>query len=211
MTSIVVIRPEDQQAARDASRVADRLVLAIASSNHNSRELRGGRNQVTRAEVEASIPGASLVLYVGHGEADALVGATRLIDVDNIRLAAGSLFVAIACHSAARLGPQAILHGVDAYLGWETWLTLLTPSVYGDPFGEALEHAFVDLFQGISIGRAAQSLSLELHKVVDFYRSGPGSADPNAVFGAVFAYWDANHLVVRGDGSASILAFEGTS
>jgi hypothetical protein len=208
MTSIVVIRPEDQQVARDASRVADRLVLAVANSSHDSLELRGHRTQITRAQIEASIPGANLVLYVGHGEADALVGLTRLIDSSNIGLAAGSLFVAIACHSAARLGPQAILRGVEAYLGWETWLTLLTPSVYGDPFGQAFERALMELFQEISIGKAARYLSLELNKVVDFYRSGPGAADPNAVFGAAFAYWDANHIVVRGDGSASLKTLE---
>jgi hypothetical protein len=62
-----------------------------------------------------------------------------------------SLIVALACRSAAGLGPVAIASGVRAYWGWSDALILVLPD---NPFQTVVEPALTSLLLGDTVGDA---------------------------------------------------------
>jgi hypothetical protein len=81
-------------------------------------------------EAPRRLANARSVLYVGHGDADAL-GKPPVIDASNVGQIKGVL-VAIACDSGERLGPAAVAGGTSAYVGFAGDVPVVNARSYDD-------------------------------------------------------------------------------
>jgi hypothetical protein len=107
--------------------------------------------------------GSEYTLY-GHprsGRPDAIERWVPVIDETNIALCAGTLVSAVACSSAAGLGPLAVAEGATGYLGYSEPLVGAWLDSNIERFGEAANAANYALLEGKSpleafvIGRRA--------------------------------------------------------
>jgi len=202
MSDLCLIRPANNAAAVELANWGSSLARDIASSSHS---LRKDIYSVaaTRAAVEKELGPSRATLFFGHGRKSRLEGySSDVIDSSNVGKAAGNILIAIACWSAAKLGPDAFSAGVEAYLGFDEQFVWLS----GDP-----EHQFEPaalsgiremLNSGADIAVCATTTQTEFDSVFAFYKTGAGSARPNAIVGWLAAAWDRDHLVVLGKGSA---------
>lgn len=130
------------------------------------------------------------VFFFGHGGEDELIGTNGqpAVDRTNIANAQGKVVIAVACLAGRSLGPDAIIAGVEAFLGWNVKLLWLKPPAGQlGPFGSAIVDSLEILGQGTRVERAKERLRSSLDDVATYYLTGAGSGGANATL----AYYGA--------------------
>jgi hypothetical protein len=110
----IVVLMETDESDRRASRVWGGSLLPPENPNP-APDLHVVSNP-SRAELEQLLSDADGLIYFGHGSADAL-GHPAILDPANVDRAAGTV-IAVACNSAAELGPKAVAASTETYIGW---------------------------------------------------------------------------------------------
>lgn len=120
MTDILLVRPADDPAAVTVGSWGQ-AVRQMAPGTSSSVDL-AGASSASRAAVDGVLsPTVRHLFWFGHGEDDALVNTgARIVELGNVVKVTESV-VAIACYSAAKLGPAAVSANVGpkAYLGFD--------------------------------------------------------------------------------------------
>jgi len=162
MGAFLLIRPQDDAAAEQASTWCDRLADELIAAGH---ELLGDVDDGTppsAASIEAALDmPADLVCYFGHGAPDAwLTDGKATIDKVSAGAAAGKVVVSIACLTSRELGPAAVDAGVRSWLGFTIKVPVILPHKNVDIVGEALLAGLRALAQGATLGDVRDSLIL---------------------------------------------------
>jgi hypothetical protein len=124
MGRLLILTRRDEVDAHMAERWATPLFAEQSSNGGKELRILDGPS---RQEVEAQLAGVRTVAYFGHGVRNAL-GAPPLLDLANIGQANG-VIVAVACRSAAGLGPAALAAGAQGYVGFRDELPVIDSPV----------------------------------------------------------------------------------
>ena len=161
---------------------------------------------VTRGSIEQSARDHDLVLYAGHGEWGQLYCTEQtpesLLDAQNVWCLRGRTVVAFACRSGRDLGPQAVDHGADGYLGFTDDLVWPMNARALPAFSLAMSKGVSVLVNGGSLGQMRDVLTDEHLAIYEHYWRGPGRSAQDSHVYAMFAEHFAFRLVVHGDAGA---------
>ena len=82
-----------------------------------------------RSKFEDNIEGCKQFIFYGHGNSNKLVGQDKnaLCDFANAGLLKGKRVYAVSCLSGRKLGPYAVKHGAERYIGWDTTFVWTIP------------------------------------------------------------------------------------
>lgn len=134
MPVALVIAPFHDRATEITSECARIAVEILEENGFHVYTLE--KDDATRDKLEEFLrkhPETRLIIYMGHGDEDKLLGqlpqgeVNPLIDLTNVDLLAGKVVVAVACLSGRRLGMSAIAHDAKAYLGWDDLVYIALP------------------------------------------------------------------------------------
>lgn len=203
MADFLLIRPANDAAALDLSNWCTNLIPTLAAGGHTvAGDLHA--TAATRAAIRSNLPAKRCVTFWGHGTSTQLRGAGGpLVDTANVGLAAGSIFLAIACSSADVLGPDAISQGVEAWLGFNN----LFVWVSRDPdrqFEPAIAAGVKDLIAGGDVDSARAAIFTGLQRAFVFYQTGAGRGTTNSTFGWLAASHDSSRLTLVGNPAATL-------
>lgn len=158
----------------------------------------------SRETVTRNMQDAAAVFYFGHGDPDAWItcdGAVRFADAATIAVAKEKLVVAMACFSGDQLGDAAIAAGVRTYVGFTKRLFAIKSS---PEFASAGTSALSVLLHGAPAEKFAAALRHEFERLVEYFKSGPGSGRPNSTASWLAAFRSANCIVLKGDAQATL-------
>ena len=204
MGRFCTIRPANDVAALELSMWCSALHPVIGTSGHElTKDIYA--SSAVRSTFSGAVGNADCVLFFGHGSETELLGERNVAFVDgmNISLAAGKVFIAVACSSARVLGPVAIQNSVKSYLGFNGLLVW----IHGDPnnqFQPATTIGIRRLLLGGTTGDARLKMFEAFGNAVDFYLNGTGRGTANSAIGWLAAYWDQQHLVLLGYTKAAL-------
>ncbi|GAT03711.1 C25 family cysteine peptidase [Mycolicibacterium fortuitum] len=202
MGEYVGICPRDDGHSRIASdwytRLSDRLKRSGHIEKYYLSDKRGADYSTIRIALAEVGPG--LVLYFGHGTADAwTVQGKAVTHSSDAAVAKGKAVVSVACKTGRNLGPDAVNGGVVAWLGFTIPVPTIAPHGRLDPLGDAIVDGIAQLGNGGSMADARAALEAELRALSDEYRSGGRfSHHPNAVIGFWACGWLADNVSLAG-------------
>ena len=200
MSNLVVICPESDRVEQLMSGAWAQVFLGGAAATQSAVQCLLG-SEVTRTAITEVLVRDTGLLYFGHGFADRL-GATSLVDAENVDSVAGGLIVAFACYSALELGPEAIRRKVQAYVGFDDLL-----AVYEAPSRSIAPGVIASLdrlAEGGSVAEACETLVQALDEVVDEYAYGAGRRHPDSPNIFLTALLMKRTLAICGDDSYSL-------
>jgi hypothetical protein len=164
---------------------------------------RGGR-KASRQAVSGALSGGHAVFFFGHGTHGALVGAhVPVLDRQNISLTNRQIVVAIDCEACRELGTVAITEGARVFLGFSD--RLAWPRLFAQEFEYAVTSALEELWQGASLGEAADAMRTNFDALENRYKESP---HPSAPLIWTFAFWNRCHLELKGDDSVTFVKAE---
>jgi hypothetical protein len=204
MAHLLFVRPADDSAAGQIATLGQ--ALRLLATAFTTTDLHGP--QANRTNVDADLPNATSLFYVGHGSPAALVACgAALVDQQNVGTLEGGIVVAVACYAATTLGPQAVqTTNVEAFLGFddEFGLPLLAPA----PMAMAVVDGLRGLLtQGDDIGSAADELRQGCARAkVDCKTNGSSYGLSRSDARTAWLYAKSNHYSVclSGDTSAKL-------
>jgi hypothetical protein len=162
---------------------------------------------VSRGQLETWLSSRlAAVVFFCHGQPDSLGNAVSLLDLENAGMCRGWLVIAIACHSALRLGPAAIEEGARSYLGFKhefSW-----PLQYSRPFGDAVMAGLRPILEGAPIEAGERRMKEEFLNLYDRFKNGSARRQNNSTLFWMSALLNAETLCLLGDPQASILDIE---
>ncbi len=201
--SVTVIHPANDASALELSNWCRNLLSYINGGPGLGANRYAG--SADRTSIGGALRNAQAVLFYGHGSDAELLGASwPIIDAENIGLAAGSIFVAIACSSAKVLGPTSVKRGVTAYLGFRDRFVWVSRDPDDGCFEEAINSGVSKLIDGGTAADALDSMSSALGDIVEYYLNGEGKKSPNRAIGWLAAYWDQQHIELHGLNTARL-------
>jgi hypothetical protein len=202
MADFTLIRPANDAAALELSNWCAALIPTIQANHSIAHDLYAGA--ATRTSVDTALKGVRCILFFGHGKDAELLGASgALVDTVNAGFAQGAILIAIACSSAKVLGPDAVHHGVSAYLGFKDRFVWISR----DPdhqFEAAATAGISRLLASDEIGAALGEMQAYFRSAVLYYLNGTGRTSPNRAIGWLAAFWDLQHLELQGTDSARL-------
>jgi Peptidase family C25 len=205
MSTFVVIRPQDDAVARQASDWCDKLVNVLTQQGGHIKM--GDVNSACPASqatiVSAMQKNSQLVFYFGHGTTDAwTVTNTNVIDPSSISCASRNAVVSIACKTGQQMGSDAITAGAIFWLGFTIKVPVIRPYKNIDPIGEAIYGALAGFGSSKSAQEVHRDLIQKLDRVATEYDTGGKfSKHPEATMGYFFAMVLRDHIVVHGNPS----------
>ncbi|WP_281859001.1 hypothetical protein [Litoreibacter halocynthiae] len=198
MARITVIRPENDATEMVLSGWGHMVISAIyPDKNLKIIDLYG--RKASREAVEVYSSGSDVILYFGHGAEDRLGADVPLLDILNARCLENSVVVAVSCHSARALGPEAIAQGARAFLGFDDILTVYfgQPSLFLQAFEEPLAQLILN---ETSAGDAQSQIRETFQQIEDLYRTNPEySSHPDATIIWMAAHINRKNCVIEGD------------
>ena len=201
MSDFSVIRPEDDNVARQTSGWCDELIRKFTANGHRLADDVNQWTPADQASMVARMGGTTdLICYFGHGETDCwLTNGTATIDANTIHHAAGKAVISIACDTACNFGPDAITAGVVAWLGFTILVAVMAPHKNQDPIGEAIVDGLELLGNGRTMQEARDEIAANLDQlVVRFHSGGSLASHPAAAFGYYASMAMRDHVVVHG-------------
>jgi hypothetical protein len=205
MGKFVVIRPEDDAAAEQASAWCSALVAELAARGHTLVEEVDELTPADTGSIEAALSApATLVCYFGHGTPDSWqTNGETTIDKSNAGAAASKVVVSIACFTGRNLGPDAVNAGVTSWLGFTMKIPVIAPYKALDPVGEALVRGLEDLSTAGTIGDVRDSLITAFDELaVDYDDGGALAGHPAQPVGYYGALALKANVVVAGSKTA---------
>jgi hypothetical protein len=199
--AFVVVRPQDDAAAQQASDWCDELVTELQARGHVLVNEVDWQTPADVSSIDAAMRSkAELVCYFGHGAPDAwLTDDQTTIDRANVKAATGKAVASVTCLTGRELGPDAITSGVIAWLGFTIRVPALTPHKNADPFGEAIINGLRELAFGATMGDTGDSVVRECEQLVtDFDTGGRFHGHPAWQVGYYGALALKDHLIVNG-------------
>lgn len=201
MSAFVIVRPQDDSAARQASDWCDALVAKFIAFGHTLVDDVDEATPAEAPEIERAMRAeARLVCYFGHGDRDAWhTDDQPMIDRGNVKAAAGKAVLSIACLTSRELGPDAVTAGVVTWLGFTIKVPVLVPHKNADPFGEAIVAALAGLASGATMGDVRDALVAACEQlVVEFDQSGRFHGHPAQPVGYYGALALQSHVSLHG-------------
>ncbi len=203
MSSVSYLRPNNpgDPAASDLHNWSVELQTRLAV-DHATAAVIDDSSPCDRTRAAIALAAADLILFFGHGSPTDLVGTdgASAVDKSNIAIASGRSLVAVACLAGRDLGPDAITAGVEVFLGWNAKLLWLAPPPGGlGEFGSAIVDSLAIFGTGASVEQVKERLRDELDAVAEYYRTGPGSTNPDALIAYYGAAAAAGQVAVCGN------------
>jgi len=160
----------------------------------------------SRANLKDAIDRNPIKLFFpcDHGDKDVLYGRSGEIAVSmvNAGLLEGTITSALACLSAAELGPEVIRKGGLAYIGYdEVYGFYTTGDVPVDGFKESAVKVDIELINENTTGDAHKASIKEYDKWIDYWDK---SEDPYAGDYMTWLVWDKEHLKLLGDSRVNL-------
>src|SRR5271170_1072860 len=120
MGSVILIRPRDDAASRQASDWGDSLRNTFAGIGHTIAANADDTTPPDRVNILRALgKAADLVCYFGHGDEKSwLTNAGQTLDARNVTTLRKKTIVSVACKTACTLGPDAITAGAECWLGF---------------------------------------------------------------------------------------------
>jgi hypothetical protein len=203
--SFAIIRPRDDQQARQASDWADELIKQLTAGAHRRIADIDDRTPPDAANILGALAGSSdLVCYFGHGDENSwLTGQLPTLDTGSATAAKGSpangrAIVSVACKTGCNLGPAAITAGVQAWLGFTTKIAAIKPHKTTDPIGSAIVDGLALLGNRGTMQQARDQLASNFDQLVTDYDTGRYMMHPEAEIGYFAAMAMRDHVVVHG-------------
>lgn len=196
-----LIRPEDDAVTQQASDWATALDKGLGANGHSLDIDVRDITPPDRTNIEAAINGLSdVIFYFGHGDEQSWkTNGQPTLDSTNASQASGKTVVSVACKTGRSLGPDAILAGVDAWLGFNISVAVVRPYKGFDPLGEAIVEALEFLGQGGSVQFARNILEVKLEQVASDHDTGKFKNHPDAPLIYFSALAMQANLVVLGN------------
>jgi hypothetical protein len=201
VATALFIRPEGDPAATDLSEWCAELIATTVAAGHAVEDLQG--EAATRGRVEEVLAGAEAVFFFGHGDWDALPDASGspLVDRANVSLASGHGIVAMACDTGYTFGPDAIVQGVEAFLGFIEDFAWPPPCrIDGeDHFKGVVVEALRPLVEGGTIQDSTDALREGFERVHRHYRYDAGRNDSSNPLAYMLADLNRYRVVLLGN------------
>ena len=205
MGTFIAVHPDNvnDAAAGDLSNWCTEATRRASAKGHTLSSEVTRSTPCDRANVDTALAAlGDVFFFFGHGTEDDLKGEHRASVVDNRNAthAKGKVVVAIACESGRGLGPDAIVAGVRAYLGFNIKLAWIPP-YRGQPdvFKDAMLSSLDVLIDGGSVQDLRDELYSQLTVVADYYGKGAGSKYHNALNGYFVAHAVKDNIAGLGD------------
>jgi hypothetical protein len=200
MGDLVVVRPRDDDHARQASDWCDELVAALSIDGHNVvvdvDDTAPADSQTIRA---ALVQAARLIVYFGHGdERSWLTLGAPTVDSTNVDAVAGKAVVSVACRTGKVLGPDAITAGAVAWLGFTIKVPVIAPHKNRDPIGDAICDGLGTLAGG-TMQHARDEIAAQCDMLVQSFDAGSLSRHPASAMGYYAAMALRDHVVIHGN------------
>lgn len=155
---------------------------------------------VTPVQVLASLGGADVIFYFGHGGPSDWLGRGSLLSPVSARATADKIVIAIACDSAMSLGPACVGAGARAYVGFRDRLTWSTAA--SAEFGAVIAGALSGFVRyGDPVGSGVTRMRDGFAAIVDKFKHGSGRHHVDAV--AIWLAANQNLQAVTGLGDAA--------
>ena len=149
-----------------------------------------------------------LILYLGHGETDKLLGNIYLglvlpfLDMTNIPITRNKIIITYACLSAKKLGKYAVKYS-KAYTGSDYFMYVAFPEEidYASFFYEPFQAMIRDFINGKTIGESVETYkSIAMRNALRIQ----SFSSPEAQVYANYLMLNAKHYQVLGDASLSL-------
>lgn len=202
MADLCTIRPANDSTASQLSDLCKPVLLSVKQTSHViAHDL--FNTSATRQAVTQAIAGMRCVIFFGHGTVGELIAARNspLIDSQNIGQAGNAIVIAIACSSSNQLGPDATAQGIESYLGFTDSFMWIPHDPYG-LFSRAVVGAINKLLLGGSIDEVRRRLEDGFFYALEFFKTGDGRGRTNSTSGFLAAYWNQQHLDLKGNPAA---------
>lgn len=185
-----LIRPRDDAPAKQASDWADELANKLKTAGHTLASDVDNLTPADRTNIENAISGTGTVIfYFGHGDEDKWRKvAQSLLDTTNIQKSRGKCVISIACKTGRNLGPDSIIAGAEAWLGFNIAVGVISPYKGFDPIGEALVDALAEFGSNCSVQDVRDEVVSNLDKVAKDHDNGGSYANHH---NAVLVYFTA--------------------
>lgn len=207
MGSYSLIRPEDDGASQQASTWATDLDTKLVSRSHARVENIDQHSPADRATIEAAISkAADLVCYFGHGTETAWTTSnTATLDNHNVARLLDKVVVSVACKTGRNLGPDAVLSGVSAWIGFNISVATIRTHKGIDPIGDAIVDGVLKFDGGGTVRSVVDAIAANLDQVAIDHDTGKHSGHPNAKIVYFAALALRHHVVALGKTSATPL------
>lgn len=211
---MLVTRPEYDSGTRYLAAWALLVIREAETKGRTVYDLHGA--QVDRREVESRVRKLrpDFVFLNGHGTARAVFGqddVPLIIDGENDALLHGRVTYTVACASAADLGETVGAMSGSAYIGYDKKFGIVRHNQYinrpiEDPYAkpilEASNHVPLSLLKGHTCAEAVERAKDVGMRHVRRLQSSLSDSDVLQV--AQTLWWNARHLVCRGDAGRTI-------
>ncbi len=203
MSSFALIRPKDDKNALQASDWGDHVANAFAAGGHTKLVDVDDLSPADHRNIVSSLGSqVSLICYFGHGNEHVwLTGGASTVTSNDFAHAASKAVVSIACKTGCNLGPDAITSGVEAWIGFTTYVAVISPYKGVDPIGDAIVAGLTGLGYGQTMQQSRDELYSQLDTVANEYDTGMFSTHPNANLKYYAAIAMRDHLVLHGTAS----------
>jgi len=200
MGSFVIIRPEDDAAALQASDWVNGLLNHLQTASHAASVDVDQHTPADLTNIAAAIKlPVDLVLYFGHGDVACwLTNGAATVNARDISFGHAPAVVSIACKTTAALGPAAIIAGAPAYLGFSIRVPVIAPHKNVDLIGNAIVDGLRTLANGGTMQRARDAIAANFDSLASALDTGPLSKHPAVGVAYYAAMALRDHIVLLG-------------
>ena len=154
------------------------------------------------------------MVFNGHGGPDIITGHKNetLITIDgSMTLLKGKIVYALACESAAKLGPECINQGTDAYIGYNVPFFISSnpnkgfsplEDEYAKPIMEASNEITLTLIKGNTVDEAYARSQLKFDSYIKKYQRDDAPVEGQTILPIL--YWNKMAQKKLGNGQAKI-------
>lgn len=207
MGTFAVVRPRDDQRAKQAAGWCDQLINRLRGNRHGlSGDVDDTTPPTTTNILAVMTSTVDLVCYFGHGDENSwLTSQAATVNATNVRAASGKAVVSVACKTGRNLGPDAVTAGVVAWLGFTVKVPIIAPHRNIDPIGDAIVNGLACLGTAGTMQQARDEIAAACANVVADYDTGRYRNHPAASIGYFAAMALGDHVVLHGMASCQPL------
>jgi hypothetical protein len=183
---------------------ADHTKKKITSPTHTLQKDYQYSSPTPPTSLTADVAASNIIIFYGHGSWSKLLvrdaSGTDHVWFESKATAPtlgpaafkGKTLVALACETGDTFGPDAQTAGASGFLGFDEALVVIdTATVPSTHFQDAIVSGADEILNGKSTTDAARRMKDLFKDTHDFFKTGGGRTDPNAVFARIYASWAA--------------------